>query len=125
MKAPAGVIGVTYGIWSGRDFVLSRREGMSLRSHVEGRSRSGSLAWGTTALDGQLKYDGNGVDVKLVRALPSIRSTADVTYHFKNQAFSTRLSHQLAQHITVSVSATQPQMTYTEADARISYQLVF
>ncbi len=126
LQAPVAVLGTTVGFWIGRDLVLAKGEDMFLRSHVEGRARNGSLEWGTSALTSKLDFQsGQGLTVNLSRNLEMIQSSANLYYKFQGQTIGTGLSHELARNVVLSVNANQPQLASMEADARVSYSLIF
>ncbi len=127
VSTPATVLGAGAAVWLGRSFPISKGEDYHLTSHVEGRSRSGSLDLWSSWLEGKLHFDqAHGIDMGLNHNLEFMDSLAGVFYNFKNQCLTTELSHEVVTHLAVNLSASQASVVRTaDASARLLYQFTF
>ena len=125
LKPPLAVMGVGVGLWTGRELTVAHTADFAVRSRIEARARNAWVGLEATLIRGRVLYDQNkGIDLQVSQKLP-FDSVADVQYHVQTHAVSTCLSHQIVQHLAVTVSAAQPLLTYTEATGQVSYSLVF
>jgi|GEM_PF-1931908 len=125
IKNPLMLIAGAASLWYGKTIRLIKGEDFKLSTRIEARGRSGEFSMESPLLNGNLHYDGNGLNISMNRTISSIDSKAELNYNVSNQSFSTNIRHQLAPNLDLTFGASQVPTQSKQTDGRATFEYRF